>query len=208
MNLHFGTNYNVPFSRNTSSKNIQMGNFSKIAKIVNQSKVNNTPVQPIVQSIEQPIKQPKKMKWGEPTWFLLHTLCEKVRETDFPQIKQSLINTIYLICTNLPCPDCSAHAKQYLDGINFNAIQTKEQLKRVIFDFHNSLNVRKGFPIFNSQDLQKYSTAITINIIYNFMNFYSVKNHGIHMISNDIYRSRMIDTIKTWFNVNIKYFDK
>jgi hypothetical protein len=208
MNLHFGTKYNVPFSRNTSSKNIQMGNFSKIAKIINQSKVNNIPVQPIVQSTEQSIEQPKKMKWGEPTWFLLHTLCEKVHETDFPQIRQSLINIIYSICTNLPCPDCSAHAKQYLDGINFNAIQTKEQLKRVFFDFHNSLNVKKGFPIFNYQDLQKYSTAITINIIYNFMNFYSVKNHSIHMISNDIYRNRMIDTIKTWFNVNIKYFDK
>ena len=76
-----------------------------------------------------------------------------------------------------------------------------------MFDFHNSLNARKGFPIFKYEDLNKYSTAITINVIYNFMNYYAVKNRSIHMISNDIYRNNIIIQIKEWFNVNIKLFD-
>ena len=208
MNFQFGSKSttNIPFSvisRNTSSKNIQMGNFSKIAKIVNQTRINNIPVNQL------PIQpdQPKKMKWGEPVWLLLHTLCEKVKLDSFSEIRQGFLNIIYIICTNLPCPECSAHAKTYLDGNQFIAIQTKDQLIRFIFDFHNSVNSRKGFPIFKYQDLQKYSTAITVNIIYNFMNSYNVKNHSIHMISNDVYRGRMIETIKKWFNQNIDNFD-
>jgi hypothetical protein len=213
MNFQFGSKSttNIPFSvisRNTSSKNIQMGNFSKIAKIVNQNRVNNVPI--TASSAVAPIQpdQPKKMKWGEPVWLLLHTLSEKVKPDSFSEIRQGFLNIIYIICTNLPCPDCSAHAKTYLDGNNFMSIQSKEQLKQFMFDFHNSVNIRKGFTIFKYQDLQKYSTAITINIIYNFMNSYNVKNHSIHMISNDVYRNRMIETIKTWFNQNINNFDK
>lgn len=208
MNFQFGSKSttNIPFSvisRNTSSKNIQMGNFSKIAKIVNQTRINNIPIASPIQP-----DQPKKMKWGEPVWLLLHTLCEKVKLDSFSEIRHGFLNIIYIICTNLPCPDCSAHAKTYLDGNQFMAIQTKEQLIRFIFDFHNSVNARKGFPIFKYQDLQKYSSAITVNIIYNFMNSYNVKNHSIHMISNDLYRSRIIEKIKTWFNENINKFDK
>ena len=39
------------------------------------------------------------------------------------------------------------------------------------------------------------------------MNFYSVKNHSIHMISNDLFRNRVVEMIKEWFNVNIKHFN-
>jgi hypothetical protein len=203
MNFQFGSkvNSNIPFSvigRNTSSKNIQMGNFSKNAIIVNQTR----PAPPVPKP-----DQPKKMKWGESVWFLLHTLCEKVKDEYFAEIRQDFLNIIYVICTNLPCPDCSAHAKTYLDSTRFlSIIQTKEQLKQFIFEFHNSVNARKGYTIFKYQDLPKYSTAITKNIIYNFMDLYSVKNHSIHMISNDVYRNRMIEKIKEWFNNNIKYF--
>jgi len=216
MNFQFGSKSttNIPFSvisRNTSSKNIQMGNFSKIAKIVNQSRVNkqvtsSTSASATASSAQQ--DQPKKMKWGESVWFLLHTLSEKVKHETFLEMRQGFLNIIYIICTNLPCPDCSAHAKTYLDSNQFNSIHSPEQLKIFIFNFHNSVNSRKGFPIFKYQDLQKYTTANTINIIHNFMNMFIVKNHSIHMISNDVYRNRMIDTIKKWFNQNIKYFNQ
>ena len=212
MNLHFGRNYNksVPFSavqRFASSKNIQMGNFTNKASLNHNPDFIPRPNRSIVTETVPP-DVPKKMKWGEPTWLLLHTLSEKVKADSFDEVRQGLLNTIFMICTNLPCPDCSAHAKQYLDAINFRSIQTKDQLKRVMFDFHNSVNAKKGFKIFNSVELQKYSTAITISIIYNFMNAYSVKNHSIHMISNDLFRNRVVEMIKEWFNVNIKYFDK
>ena len=83
-----------------------------------------------------------KVKWGEPTWFLLHTLSVKIKDSEFGRVRQDLLNKIYAICTNLPCPTCSQHAKTYLDGINFNSIQTKEDLIKMLFVFHNSVNQR------------------------------------------------------------------
>ena len=89
------------------------------------------------------VKETKKMDWGEPTWFLFHTLAEKVKEEEFQNIRVELLNIIYSICSNLPCPVCSTHAKQHLNGTNFNNIQTKQQLKDFFFHFHNIVNQRK-----------------------------------------------------------------
>ena len=162
---------------------------------------------PAVKPTPSPVDTTKKVKWGQPTWFLLHTLCEKVNEEEFLQIRVSLLNIIYTICVNLPCPDCASHAQTYLDGVNFNTIQSKDQLKKMMFEFHNAVNKRKGYPIYNYSELtDKYSKAVTVNIIHNFMQFYYVKSASIRMISNDIFRARMVEKIKSWFNENIRYF--
>ena len=152
---------------------------------------------------------PRKMTWGEPTWLLFHTMSHKVNETTFPQIRAELLNIIYSICVNLPCPDCAEHAKAYLDKIMFStAIMTKQDLKNALFVFRNTLNKKKGFPIFAHSELDaKYSRAVTIDIIYNFMYSFEKKSKSVRMIANDNHRSRIAEMVKTWFNNNIKYFD-
>ena len=149
-----------------------------------------------------------KVKWGEPTWFLFHTLSVKVKESEFPRIREDLLNRIYAICTNLPCPTCADHAKTYLDGINFNAIQTKDDLKKMLHSFHNTVNQRKGYPMFPYEELDpKYSLAITNNIIVNFMKFFSDRNHNIKLVAGDMIRFQLCDILKRWFNANIQSFD-
>jgi len=158
--------------------------------------------------VPQPEPKKKSMKWGQPTWFLFHTLAEKVRPECFAQIRAELLNTISTICSTLPCPDCANHAKQYMAGINFNAIQTKEQLKDLLFTFHNDVNRRKQFPLFPRSELDaKYVNANTVAIIQNFMVHYVDKHASIHMIANDFYRSRIAAQLKAWFLANIQYFD-
>jgi hypothetical protein len=118
------------------------------------------------------------------------------------------LNQIYAICINLPCPDCANHAKIYLDGINFNTIQTKYDLKWFLWSFHNSVNQRKGYPIFPFDDLDvKYSVAITKNIIQNFMVHFSDRNRSIKLLPTDLHRQRLCVTLKTWFNANIARFE-
>jgi len=147
------------------------------------------------------------MKWGKPTWFLLHTLAEKVNEDQFSYLRKDLLDIVYSICTNLPCPDCANHAKIYLDGINFNTIQTKQDMKMMLFIFHNSVNKRKGYEMFTKEELDtKYATAITSNIIQNFMSYYLVRNSAPQMIANDMYRRRIIIKIQDWFNQNMGNF--
>jgi hypothetical protein len=153
-------------------------------------------------------KNEKKMKWGEPTWFLFHTLAEKIKDENFHSIRLDLINTIVTICKNLPCPDCANHATEYMNKINFASIKTKQDLKLMLFQFHNAVNEKKHFPLFSVNDLDtKYSRANTFNIIQNFMYYFQDKNHSIRMIANDIYRSRIAEQLKMWFNNNIQYFN-
>jgi len=163
----------------------------------------------IPESLPQvPIDPPKKVKWGEPIWYLFHTLSVKIRESEFQKIRTELLNNIYVICVNLPCPDCANHAKLYLDNINFNAIQTKEDLKKMLYEFHNSVNKRKGYPFFPYEQVhQKYSLAITNNIIVTAMAHFSDRNRTLKLLASDLYRSRLCIMLKEWFNKHIHSFE-
>jgi hypothetical protein len=150
----------------------------------------------------------KPMRWGEPTWFLFHTLAEKIKPEYYLEIHKELLNVIYTICTNLPCPDCAKHATQYLNGINFNAINSKYGLRLVLHKFHNEVNRRKGYPEFPIEELSpKYSAANTVNIIHNFMPHFEDRSGSVRLIADNLHRSRVALQLKAWFNKNIGYFD-
>jgi len=153
--------------------------------------------------------QEKKVKWGPAVWFALHTMAEKVKEESFSKMREPLLKWIYNICTHLPCPDCSMHAKSYLDAVNFNTIQCKADLKRMLFDFHNSVNLRKGYSQFAIEELDaKYSSAVTFNILQNFISFFEDRKHrSVKLIATDLHRALMSNDFKKWMNENIQHFD-
>jgi len=162
-----------------------------------------------IQNQVQTNPEPKKMKWGEPTWYLFHVLAEKVKDEHFSQIREGLLNTIYSICANLPCPDCAEHASAYMNGINYKTIKTKEQFKYMLYSFHNTVNIKKGFAVFPISELDnKYSQMNLIQVIYRFMPHFQDKSKSIRMIANDFHRSRLAEQLKQWFNSNISFFDR
>jgi hypothetical protein len=164
---------------------------------------------PVVQQQIQPESEPeaKKMLWGPAIWFFFHTLAEKVKEESFSSIKAELLNNIYAISVNLPCPMCATHAKEYLDKINFNSIQCKDDLKNMLFQFHNEVNKRKNYPLFSRDELdEKYSKAVTVNIIKNFMFFFKDRSRSPKLIANDLQRTRIATILNTWFSTNIQHF--
>jgi hypothetical protein len=166
----------------------------------------STNAQVIENNIDEQI--PKKMKWGEPTWFLFHTMAHKIKEEHFNDMKLDILTIITTICNNLPCPNCANHATEYMKRVNYNSIKTKQELKNLFFQFHNEVNLRKGFPLFPFEQLdEKYSKALTKNIIQHFMIFFQDKHKSIHMIANDMHRARLSQNLKQWFNENIQYFD-
>ena len=193
-----------------SSNTIASTNTQSINRVFLMSVRSPNPI-PIHENNKQSIIQPipvKKVKWGEPTWFLLHTLSVKVKESEFKNVRLELLNRIYAICINLPCPDCANHAKNYLDSINFNTIQIKEDLIIMLYNFHNSVNKRKGYPFFPyDQCNEKYSLAITNNIIRNFMVHFSDRNRSLKLLASDLHRTQLCDALKNWFNEKISCFD-
>jgi hypothetical protein len=167
----------------------------------------NVRVKPINEIEKPPDHGPKKMSWGEPTWNLLHVLAEKVKDEDFPAIRAELLEVIYAICSNLPCPDCANHAAMYLNDIRYKHIQTKEQLKTMLWSFHNTVNTKKGFPQFPRDQLEtKYAAYTLIPTLYAFMVKFQDKHRSIRMIADDFHRSKIADKLKKWFNERISSF--
>ena len=235
--LLYSNRVNIPYSVKTNQSTIPLGynkmmtnvffkpvNYRNLDEVSNNGQIEiSSPISNIqwyksripiqIPVAAPPQEQPPatttgKMLWGEPVWFLLHTLSYKVKEDIFLEFKDDLIRIIYTICTNLPCPTCSEHAKTYLDRINTKAIQTKEQLKLMLFTFHNVVNKKKGYPFFSYEDCEaKYANAITVNIIQNFMPFFQDKSRSPKLMASDFQKTYIVKMLKDWFQKNIGAFD-
>ena len=202
------------------NNSVQQNNVSTIMPMHMGSLVNHRPrihkqiKEPPVVDMQKsappvnPVVQPKQMLWGQPTWFLLHCLAEKVKESSFPKIRKSLFKTIIQICGNLPCPECAEHATNHLQRINFDAIQTKEQLKTMLWNFHNIVNKKKHYPIFPFEKLNQYNNAHFKNIVQNFFYHYTKKNYGMRVGAHNFHRGLATKDIQHWFQENMNHFTK
>ena len=151
----------------------------------------------------------KKVAWGEPFWNLFHVLAQKIIvDASFIWRKNQLLQVVYIICQNLPCPDCANHATRYMTSINFDAIQTKQQLKDLFYEFHNQVNLRRGVPLYPKAELDnKYSKGVTQAILVEFMRHFENKHKSVHMLANDFNRAGVAIRLKKWFNENIHWFE-
>ena len=148
----------------------------------------------------------KPMRWGAPTWMFFHTLAEKVRDDQFPLIRVPLLNMVSNVCANLPCPDCAKHAREYMSKINFNAIRTKDDFKDLFFVFHNVVNERKGFPIADKTELDKYANYSLVSVITNFMYYFENRHMSPRLMADDFSRRKVAHEIKKWLSENITAF--
>lgn len=148
----------------------------------------------------------EKQYWGRPTWIFLHTLVEKVNEEHFDTLKTQLCDFIIQICHNLPCPICANHARQYMKNVNFNNITTKQSLKKMLFDFHNTVNQRKSYPQFKFTDLDAtYSNANLIQSYNNFIRNYHM-NGAVRYMVETANRKQLVSKLSNWFKSNLQYF--
>jgi hypothetical protein len=205
----FFTNFNSHTQQ--SQPQYQDNPYKRMNRMVNFPVLSpELPVRQLIQSsalTQAPSQPPQQHRilWGEPTWFLFHTMAHKIKDDLFLQKRAELLNVIYIICCNLPCPDCANHAKEYLDRIQYMSIYSKQQLKDVLFHFHNEVNQRKGVPLFLYTQLdEKYKTAIMRNMIINFMTHFDRKGK---LLPDTMQRNTHIVYLKKWFNANIQIFD-
>jgi hypothetical protein len=144
--------------------------------------------------------------WGPPTWIFLHTIAEKVKETSFPLISQQLIKIIIQICNNLPCPECSTHAKFFWNNVNAVNIQTKQDLINLLFVFHNNVNKRKKTPQFKYENLVKYKNFKLIHQ-YNIFTKKFNTNGNMNLINESFHRNLMMISLRRWLMTNLSHFD-
>ena len=149
-----------------------------------------------------------RIKWGRPTWRFFHVIAHKIKPEHFKQARKEMLDAIYSICSTLPCPVCSEHAKQYLNAINFNTIQTKEDLKDMLYNFHNAVNIRKNYAPFSREELDaSYDKFNTIEVAREFLFYYKDRHRSIKLVADDLIRSRISVNIQKWFNSVYQFMD-
>lgn len=145
--------------------------------------------------------------WGPCTWYLFHTLAEKVKEDKFIFVKDSLINVIKRICSNLPCPECAGHAQHKLSFLNVKNIHTKRDLQLMLLSFHNDVNKRVGNPMFTQEQLdEKYKIANTMNIIKYFLQTWQKPNTNPKLLTSSLHKGRALQEFTRWWSTNHMYF--
>lgn len=145
--------------------------------------------------------------WGPSTWMFIHTLAAKVKDSSFPVIGPSLILSLIQICSNLPCPDCASHSKEFWSKVKTANIKNKTDLINLLFVFHNMVNKRKGYAPFKYENLQYYNTKNIIDTYNMFSRNFNT--HGnMNLINESFHRNRMLSSLRIWTMKNIPHFDK
>lgn len=147
-------------------------------------------------------------KWSIPTWNFFHTLAEKINNTFYLTNTQTILNLIKRICSNLPCPECRAHASLYMSRISINNVKTKENFKIMLFAFHNIVNSRLGKPLFKKENLIKYKNG-RLDVIFSlfisgFIHTYA-KTLYAGNLSQEGKRKIIGKQIATWCKANWKH---
>ena len=137
-----------------------------------------------------------KTEWGNITWYLLHSLAEKIKEETFINSKPLIIQLIKGICRNLPCPDCSQHATHLVNTANLDRINNKNELKSFLLEFHNRVNRKLGKPTWNiGQVNEKYKNSQVLNIISSFINIWKSVPYNEKLLMESFHRRKFLSNL-------------
>lgn len=150
----------------------------------------------------------QKSVWGPAIWYLFHTLSYKIKDECFVSIKTELVQFIYRICANLPCPECAAHAIEYWKSQSKRVINNKGDLFRMLVDFHNTVNARHKKPAVSYEAAAKiYECARTRMVVEYFFQVYGTRETNIKLMINNFQKSIIITDFLAWINKNSLCFD-
>lgn len=144
--------------------------------------------------------------WGPEIWNFFHTMAEKIKEDDFITLGPQLFYHIKRICSHLPCPACSEHAKRFFKNAPPNAFSTKKGLKEGLFVFHNVVNRRKQKPIQSLELLDQYKTHNVVRAYERFIRVYKTRGN-MKLLTDSFQRQMIITDLKRWLLKNLKSFE-
>ena len=145
--------------------------------------------------------------WGPSTWFFMHTLAAKIKESSFPLVGPNLIMFLIQISNNLPCPECSEHAKQFWSKVKTSNINNKTDLINLLFVFHNMVNKRKQLKAFKYENLKYYESRNLIETYNTFSKNFNTRGN-MNLINESFRRNMMLTSLRKWIMANIIHFDR
>jgi hypothetical protein len=142
-------------------------------------------------------------EWMRATWTFFHTIVCKIKDPN----KMGPIVFLYIqrLCSVLPCPECSQHAKAYLSKYNPNSFRTKSQLVYFFFLFHNAVNLRLRKPQFLSANLGYYDHLHLVEKFNHFARSFHT-NGNTQLMAENFHRQRLLHEFRRWLMQNLSQF--
>ena len=117
---------------------------------------------------------PETAVWGPPLWAMLHGLAQRSDKIVTPHTMlyaaRQWIRLLEALPMTLPCPVCQSHAQEWLlsHPVQLLLKQTdiKSWLVTWLYDFHESVNARRGVPSFNKELLEETYKDLPLREIY------------------------------------------
>jgi uncharacterized protein YbaR (Trm112 family) len=122
--------------------------------------------------------------WGTNCWRFFHAYAHHISNERFLKIKSTFIDIFTKTMSCLPCPLCKNHALAYLRRRPLSRIRNKQELRKYLWEFHNSVNARNSKPTFSYESLSVYSR---INVKRAFQPFIqSLRTSSMLSVSNSM----------------------
>jgi len=137
-------------------------------------------------------------EWAMPTWLFFHTLIANIPESQY--VAKDVLNQIKAVCAVLPCPDCASHATAYLSKIEPNHVPLKEDCRRMLWAFHNSVNQRTRKPPFAFDKLSIYSRTALRKIFEVFAEKFTKRKFATKLFTDALMRDRIISRLRAWLS--------
>ena len=129
----------------------------------------------------------EKQLWGPAIWYFFHGIAEKINPDKFEDHKQNLFKILNIVCSNLPCPDCSEHALQEIKKINVANVTNRDSYKELILGLHNRVNIRLKKTQFTRQQLdEKYKNINLKGVMHNFNIAYNKSYYNEKTLQNTL----------------------
>jgi len=144
--------------------------------------------------------------WEHATWNFLHCFVQNIKEHEFPNVCDDMVEHIISILSNLPCPDCSYHAIEFMSKVNYKNIKCKNDVITIIYELHNSVNKRLRKPNYPKNSLVKYSNMDFRIVCRLFIYHFNTKGN-MKLLSQDFQRQQFINKLKMWLNNHINKFN-
>jgi hypothetical protein len=134
--------------------------------------------------------------WGMPTWVFMHTLLAKIPDDQY--VAGDVLMQIKSICSVLPCPDCASHATQYLSKVDAKQVPTKDSFQRLMWQFHNFVNLKTRKQVYPIENLAIYNT-LSLHFVYNvFLREFTKPQNIPRLFMDSMMRMRIIEQFKKW----------
>lgn len=150
-----------------------------------------------------------KQEWGNACWHLIHGLTFKMK-TDDKKIIDQLMVLLYNVCVNLPCPECSEHAKETFTQARNNGIKVNslDELQAFWWKFHNLVNMRTGKEWVLFEDAKsKYEKARLFHIVNNFVRIMKRNIPGERSMMYSMSRNNAVEKMFNFIKENQASFD-